>query len=252
VFVLAADGSVDQIADFSTAEGDKLVLVYASGAPLSGVGGMVVLDAVSGSISWDPDGDSAPQAAVKLATFSHGLPGLDSGLFAPGFTPTQMELVEPGGKVITAFDQSGQPADHSVASFDLAGKLYEFDVYNDDGSHTQTWFDNLGNQDWSAREADYDSLGRMTQYAYRMDDGTETIWQHDPANLHPWDHTLQVYSPNGALETSALGMDDGSGWQRTYDWNNTQPWSVMLDEYASSGALIRHTVTNDDGTIIVT
>jgi hypothetical protein len=252
-FVLSVGGGVATITDFTPGEGDSLRLVDGAGATVDGSHGLLIYNAATHQLSWDADSDAGPQAPVVLATLDK-VAGLARAGFSGGFQPSALRVVEPdNSRVEEVYDWSpGGTVDHTFANFDPQGRTIEYDVYSRDGSYTQTWLDNLGNQPWSGREADYDAQGRIIQYAYQQDDGTETIWQFDPGNLHPWDHTLQVYSPTGQLEKASLGMDDGSGWERTYDWNNSQPWSVMLDEYNAAGQLIRHTVTNDDGSIIVT
>jgi hypothetical protein len=252
-FVLSL-GGVTRVQDFNLAEGDRVGVVAANGAAVDGSHGLLTWNQQTHALTWDPDSDAGVQVPITVGALYGAGTALGASSLAAGFQPSATRVIlADGSRVEEVFSWSGTGTlDHTFANFDPQGRTVEYDVYSRDGSYTQTWLDNLGNQPWSGREADYDAQGRIIQYAYQLDDGTETVWQFDPGNAHPWDHTLQVYSPNGLLETAAEGMDDGSGWQRTYDWNNTQPWSVMLDEYNAAGQLIRHTVTNDDGSIIVT
>lgn len=252
LFVLTPDGSTDRVVDFNLGEGDRVQLADPSGATVDASRGLLIWNPASHLLSWDPDSDAGPQAPRPLAVLS-GVATFDRSDLAAGFQPSAIRVVAAdGSRVETVFDWGSQAWDHTVATVDSHGAVSEYDVYNDDGTFSNSWFDDLGGQAWSIRSAQFDARGQLVTYGYLNDDGTETVWQFDTTNSQPWAHTVQIYSPAGQLEVAALASDDGSSWQRTFDYNNSQPWSVMLDQWNAAGQLISHTVFNDDGTVVTT
>ncbi|THD80691.1 MAG: hypothetical protein E7812_06405 [Phenylobacterium sp.] len=248
-FLLSLSGPAARVLDFTPSEGDKIGLLDANGHELAGSQAVLNWNLGTHALTWDADGDGGAQVPVTVGVLDSAATSLSQANLAAGLQPAVIRVVAADGShVNTVVDWSGQqPWDHSVASFDAAGRLGEFDVVNDDGSFSNTFFDTLSNQTWSAREADYDPNAQMTQYAYVNDDGSEVVWTFDVNNTHDWQRLMQTYGADGSLLAQSSLRDDGTAYEVAYD-NTAHTYTI--DNYAVSGALISHNTFKDDGTLI--
>ncbi|WP_334164599.1 calcium-binding protein [Phenylobacterium sp.] len=249
-FILTVGGGADRIVDFTHGT-DTLLLFDATGNIAPGAGGLLVLDARTGALSWDADSDAGPIAARAIGVLP-GATSLARGDFAAGFQPSGLRTLNAdGGRTDTAFDWSGQAWDTSAATYTASGELKRYEVHNDNGawSFRENDVDNA-TPAWSSVVAEYDTAGRLFAYSVYGDDGARTLWLFDTAGVQPWSRVIEGYDPLGRLSVQAAALDDGGAWERHIDTYDTQPWAYYIDNYAN-GALLNHTYYNADGTVFL-
>ena|GEM_PF-4483422 len=259
-FVLALDGSVDQIVDFDPAR-DTLSLVDANGAVVASGSGILTFWRANGVLTWDADGDQGPGAPVTVGVLT-GVGNLSAGNFAPGFEPALVRYVNPVdlGRAVPSYSHSDvtygfgkQPFLQASADYGLgtatSAPLLTYVVDWANGRQSAKWFDYDNSQTWDSLVADFDAQHRLEIYATFNDDGSHVLHTFDVASSQVWSRIVDEYDAAGRLEYRAVVYDDGSRYEATFDVANTQPWGYVVDGYDAVGRLTSHTFYNDNGTV---
>jgi len=259
-FVLALDGSVDQIVDFDPAR-DTLSLVDANGAVVASGSGILTFWRANGVLTWDSDGDQGPGAPVTVGVLT-GVGNLSAANFAPGFEPALVRYVNPVdlGRAVPSYSHSDvtygfgkQPFLQASADYGLgtatSAPLLTYVVDWANGRQSAKWFDYDNSQTWDSLVADFDAQHRLEIYATFNDDGSHVLHTFDVASSQVWSRIVDEYDAAGRLEYRAVVYDDGSRYEATFDVANTQPWGYVVDGYDAVGRLTSHTFYNDNGTV---
>lgn len=259
-FVLALDGSVDQVVDFDPAR-DTLSLVDANGAVVASGSGILTFWRANGVLTWDADGDQGPADPVTVGVLT-GIGNLSAANFAPGFEPALVRYVNPVdlGRVVPSYSHSDvtygygkQPFIQASADYGLgtatSAPLLTYVVDWANGRQSAKWFDYDNSQTWDSLVADFDAQHRLEIYATFNDDGSHVLHTFDVDSDEVWSRIVDQYDAAGRLGYRAVVYDDGSRYEATFDIANTQPWGYVVDGYDAVGRLTSHTFYKDDGTI---
>lgn len=250
-FVLALDGSVDTLTDFSTFQGDYLVLLDAQGAFVSGTTGLLIWDTPNYRLFWDPDSDAGAAPPVLIAQLTAASTNLETrSAFGAGFQPSAVRMLAGDGRVAaTVFDWGNAPFDYTRTLFAHDGRADSFDTYFDNGAHSTRYWDLNATQTWDSRVADYDAQGRMTAYAVYNDNGSRQVFQYDVGGAKPWERLVESYDALGRISEQSLKYDDGTASERFIDTYDAERWAYVINNYSAAGALLNHTLYNSDGTV---
>jgi hypothetical protein len=248
------DGSVDQLTDFNSPQGDFLVVVGTDGTIASGATGLLIWNTATGMLSWDSDSDAGPSAAVAVAHF-----GADASVnletrasFAAGFQPSAVREIAGDGRVVeTVFDWGSQAFDHTRTGFTAGHRAETYDTFFDSGAKSNRYWDVDNTQTWDSRVADYDPQGGMTAYGVSYDDGSRQLFQFDTLNVKFWERLVEAYDALGRLTEQGIKFDDGTASERYIDTYDTQPWAYSIDNYDAAGRLLNHTLYKADGSVFV-
>lgn len=244
-FVVALDGSVDTLLDFTPGEGDTL-----SVSGVTGASGMLVHDRATGALSWDPDGEGG-QAAARFGTWS-STEMIGTANLAAGFQPAMTKIVlnSAGAQTVIRYDWANQAYSHTATTYDHLGRIEIYETYFDNGSRSTRFEDAAGTAaDFSVRVADYNATGGMTAYSVTRDDGGRSLFQFDIDNSRFWSRLVEEYDPLGRMSQQAFVRDDGTAREAIYDTYDTERWAYYAKEYAATGALISTTYYNADGSV---
>ncbi len=248
-FVLALDGSVDRITDFSSGQGDRILLFDAQGAVVNGAGGVLILDAASGGLSWDGDGGNPGTApAIRVGTLDN-VTSLARANLDPAFAPTAIRVLQAGGAYNQqVFDRGNQAFDYTRTQFAADGRAETYETWFDDGSASMWWWDLPGDKTWASQVADYDRAGALTSYTVVHDSGVRTYWQFDMADRADWLRALEEHDSAGRLSRLAIAWDDDTSWDRFIDAADAHPWAYYVENYAF-GSFVNRVYYNGDGSI---
>lgn len=247
-FILREGGGADRVLDFVRGV-DHLQLFDTAGRLVDGSRGLLILDAATHTLSWDPDSDIGPAAPQAIALLD-GISQISRADFAAGLQPSALRIVEAGGREETVFDWGQATWDRTVADFNGVGAVISYQVVYDDGSSTTTWFDDRATQTWATRWASYDPSGALTGYQVALDDGRHTMWSFDPQNRELWSRAVDDYDAQGRLLSRGWAYDDGMAKVATFDVDGRQPWTMQVEVYAASGQRTALWTYMDDGSFV--
>ena len=118
-------------------------------------------------------------------------------------------LYDNGFHTLTAFDNSGQTWNTSTSFYNPANQLDTVFTLNDDSSYSMQHFDVLSNQGWTNYTDGFDNLGRLSTRSTVYDNGMHTLTMFD--NLgQAWDQDVQFFNSGNQLLLHIQIMHDGT------------------------------------------
>lgn len=247
-FEISLDGAPDEIIDFRRSE-DTLQLSEEGGAPIGGTSGLLLLDARTGRLSWDRDGETGSGSSEVFA-YAVGLKTLGAADFAPGFQPGIVRVINAdGSRSDLRFGYGEKDFVSASADYNAAGELQTYAVNFASGNSSITWFDLSDTRDWTRVVADLDARGQAQIYATYWDDGVHVLWRFDTTGGESWSRIVDTFDPRGRLSKREVVADDGTQWAATYDLADREPWAYQIEFFDPGGGLVRRSLFNEDGSI---
>ena len=139
------------------------------------------------------------------------------------------------GQSVRVNDLDGaEPWTANYAMFNPAGQLEFQDVLNDNGTGTETGFNNTGAGDWISYVATFQNGWQETAETDYYNDGTRAVVTYDTAG-QAWDSNVTWYDGANRLTEQDTFYDDGTVAETGYNVAGAGDWTAYTAIFDAAG-----------------
>jgi hypothetical protein len=226
---------------------DVISVIHGTNKVCGGAGNDIIYGGDGRDQLFGGDGDDTVlyNANNDLANVMGGA-GTDTLLVLGGAVPTSFNLAaHEFERAQVRSTNSGLTRDDI---YNVSWQLAEVDIYNADGTHSETLFDPTNAQPWQQQVTLFNSAIQKIQQSTVNDNGTSTNQSWDPANAYNWSTVVTSYDTGGHTVQQVITYDNSSISKQIWDIANAYNWSSVTTSYDANARTTQQSVAYDNGT----